>query len=161
MISLDRVSKFYGRQDLLKEVSFSINPGDKMALVGANGTGKTTLFRILLGEIEPDGGQVHLKKGVRLGHLPQEVIRLKGRRVLDQVMEMDPELKQFQIEYREVSRRLNAASDPADQEVLAHKQSRLLEELERLGGTIWNPGPNKSWPGWVSRRTSFRPRWKP
>ena len=134
MISIDRVSKFYGRQDLLKEVSFSINPGDKMALVGANGTGKTTLFRILLGEIEPDSGQVHLKKGVRLGHLPQEVIRVKGKRVLDQVMEMDPELKQFQSEYREVSRCLNAASDPADQEILAHKQSRLLEELERLGG---------------------------
>ena len=49
MISLDRVSKFYGRQDLLKEVSFSINPGDKMALVGANGTGKTHAFKILLG----------------------------------------------------------------------------------------------------------------
>ena len=106
MISFDRVSKFYGRQDLLKEVSFSINPGDKTALVGANGTGKTTLFSILLGEIEPDSGQVHLKKGLRLGHLPQEVIRVKGKKVLDQVMEMDPEFKRVQTEHREVCRRL-------------------------------------------------------
>ena len=64
MISIDRVSKFYGRQDLLKEVSCAINPGDKIALVGVNGTGKTTLLKIILGRLEPDEGQVHLKKGL-------------------------------------------------------------------------------------------------
>jgi ATP-binding cassette subfamily F protein 3 len=134
MISLDHISKFYGRQDLLKEVSCAINPGDKIALVGVNGTGKTTLLKIILGRLEPDQGQVHLKKGLRIGYLPQEIIQLRGKSVIELVMELDADLLQAQTEYREVSRRLNQAEDPEEQMTLAARQSRLLEELERLGG---------------------------
>ena len=134
MISVDHVSKFYGRQDLLKEVSCAINPGDKIALVGVNGTGKTTLLKIILGRLEPDQGQVHLKRGLRIGYLPQEIIQLRGKSVIHLVMELDADLLQAQTEYREVSRRLNHSGDPEEQMTLASRQSRLLEELERLGG---------------------------
>lgn len=134
MISIDRVSKFYGRQDLLKEVSCAINPGDKIALVGVNGTGKTTLLKIILGRLEPDQGQVHLKKGLRIGYLPQEIIQLRGKSVIDLVMELDADLLQAQTEYRDVSRRLIESENPEEQMTLAARQSRLLEELERLGG---------------------------
>ncbi|MCU0579212.1 MAG: ATP-binding cassette domain-containing protein, partial [Desulfobacterota bacterium] len=134
MISLDHISKFYGRQDLLKEVSCAINPGDKIALVGVNGTGKTTLLKIILGRLEPDQGQVHLKKGLRIGYLPQEIIQLRGKSVIELVMELDADLLKAQTEYKEVSRHLNQAEDPQEQMALAARQSRLLEELERLGG---------------------------
>ena len=134
MISVDHVSKFYGKQDLLREVSCSINAGDKIALVGVNGTGKTTLLKIILGRVEPDEGQIHLKRGLRIGYLPQEVIQLKGKSVIDLVMELDADLRRVQIDYREVSLRLSLAKDPQEQTALAEKQSHLLEELERLGG---------------------------
>lgn len=133
MISLDHVSKFYGRQDLLRDVSFSIHPGERIALVGVNGAGKTTLFKILMGEKEPDQGQVHRKKGLRLGDLPQEVVELKGKTVLQQVLDVESKVQEVTAEFKKITRRLDKTSDPAEMELLADRQSHLLLEMERLG----------------------------
>ncbi len=133
MISLSHVSKFYGRQDLLRDVSFSINPGERIALVGVNGAGKTTLFKIILGTIEPDKGQVHGKKGLRLGDLPQEVVELKGKSVLQQVLEVDSTVQRVTSEFNKVTRSLEKTTDPAQSQQLATRQSHLLSEMERLG----------------------------
>jgi ATP-binding cassette subfamily F protein 3 len=133
MISLSHVSKFYGRQNLLGDVSMSIHPGERIALVGVNGAGKTTLFKILLGTIEPDKGQVHRKKGIRLGELPQEVVELKGKTVLQQVMEVDSTVQRVMAEFKKINRSLEKATDPAQSQNLAVRQSHLLSEMERLG----------------------------
>lgn len=73
MIELVDISKSYGAQRLFEGVNLRVGPDDRLALVGPNGTGKTTLFRILLGEVAPDSGRVEVKKGLRTGYLPQEV----------------------------------------------------------------------------------------
>lgn len=73
MIELVDISKSHGAQRLFEGVNLRIGPDDRVALVGPNGTGKTTLFRILLGEVSPDSGRVEVKKGLRVGYLPQEV----------------------------------------------------------------------------------------
>ena len=57
MISLDNVSKAYGKQLLFMETSATVNRGEKVGLVGPNGAGKSTLFRMITGEEEPDGGR--------------------------------------------------------------------------------------------------------
>jgi ATP-binding cassette, subfamily F, member 3 len=133
MISLSHVNKYYGRQELLKDVSLSINPGERIALVGVNGAGKTTFFKILLGLLEPDRGQVHRKKGLRLGYLPQEVIDLKGKTVLQQVLEADASVQEVVAEFKEISSTLDKTKDKAESERLAVRQSHLLSEMERLG----------------------------
>jgi ATP-binding cassette, subfamily F, member 3 len=133
MISLSHVSKFYGKQDLLKEVSLSIHPGERIALVGVNGAGKTTIFKILLGIIEPDMGQVHLKKGIRLGYLPQEIIELKGKNVLQQVMEVNSSVQEIMAELKKINQSLDNTNDQAQSQRLAARQSHLLMEMERLG----------------------------
>lgn len=133
MISLSHVSKFYGRQDLLRDVSFSIHPGERIALVGVNGAGKTTLFKIILGTIEPDKGQVHGKKGLRLGDLPQEVVELKGKTVLQQVLEVDSTVQRVTAEFNKVTHSLEKTTDPDQSQQLATRQSHLLSEMERLG----------------------------
>ncbi len=133
MISLSHVSKFYGRQDLLRDVSFSINPGERIALVGVNGAGKTTLFKIILGTIEPDKGQVHSKKGLRLGDLPQEVVELKGKTVLQQVLEVDSTVQRVTAEFNKVTHSLEKTTDPDQSQRLAARQSHLLSEMKRLG----------------------------
>jgi ATP-binding cassette subfamily F protein 3 len=133
MISLSHVNKFYGKQDVLKDVSLSIHSRERIALVGVNGAGKTTLFKILMGVMEPDQGLVHRKKGLRLGYLPQDVIELTGKTVLQQVMEVEVTVQEVLSAYRKVTRDLDRTNDPVQCEVLAKKQSHLLSEMDRLG----------------------------
>ncbi|HMK65409.1 MAG TPA: ABC-F family ATP-binding cassette domain-containing protein [Thermodesulfobacteriota bacterium] len=139
MISLSHVSKFYGRQDLLSDVSLAIHPGERIALVGINGAGKTTLFSILLGTLEPDAGQVHRKKGLQIGYLPQEVIELRGKTVLQQVMDVDSNTQQVMAELNQLGRELEQVKDPEVSQKLADRQSHLLLEIERLGGYDLEP----------------------
>lgn len=133
MISLSHVSKFYGRQDLLRDISLAINPGERIALVGVNGAGKTTLFKIFLGDIEPDQGQVHRKKGFRLGYLPQDIVELRGKTVLQQVLDADVLTQQTLAEFKKISQKLEHTTDLAQSQLLAARQSHLLSEMERLG----------------------------
>ena len=73
MIRVLNISKAYGSNLLFDEVSFVLNPGERLGLVGRNGHGKTTLFRILLGSEAPDDGQMVVSKGYRIGHLSQQI----------------------------------------------------------------------------------------
>jgi ATP-binding cassette subfamily F protein uup len=72
LISCRDISKSYGPRTLFEEVSLSINAGDHIGIIGANGTGKTTLLRILAGDEEPDTGTIFRRKQVRVAHVPQE-----------------------------------------------------------------------------------------
>jgi ATPase subunit of ABC transporter with duplicated ATPase domains len=71
MLQLNRIAKSYGAQTILDDVSLVINPGERVGLVGPNGCGKTTLFRIVVGLEQPDAGSVSLAAGATLGYLPQ------------------------------------------------------------------------------------------
>jgi ATP-binding cassette, subfamily F, member 3 len=71
--SLNNVTAQYGTQKVLKGVSFEINSGERLGLIGANGSGKTTMLKILLGEDVPSEGSVNIAGGVRIGYVPQYV----------------------------------------------------------------------------------------
>lgn len=73
MIQVDDLTHAYSGDELLKDVSFSINSGERCGLVGRNGSGKTTLFRLLVGQETPDRGSISLSKGYRLGYLDQHI----------------------------------------------------------------------------------------
>ncbi len=73
MLELVDISKAFGSQRLFEHVNLRVGDRDRVGLVGPNGTGKTTLFRIMLNEMSPDTGRVEIKKGLRIGYLPQEV----------------------------------------------------------------------------------------
>ena len=71
LIRLNHVSKSFGSKTVLKDVSLQLNPGEKIGLVGRNGTGKTTLVRMITGALEPDDGQVIRQTQVRMGFMEQ------------------------------------------------------------------------------------------
>ena len=70
-LSAENISKSFGEKWLFKNISFGLNRGDKVALIGTNGTGKTTFLNILAGVLAPDEGEVSLRKDIRLGYLDQ------------------------------------------------------------------------------------------
>jgi ATP-binding cassette subfamily F protein uup len=70
-LSAENIAKSFGDNWLFKNITFGLNKGDKVALIGTNGTGKTTFLNILAGLIPPDQGLVSLRKDIRLGYLDQ------------------------------------------------------------------------------------------
>jgi len=72
MIVVEELSKSFAKQVLFEKISFKINQGERVGLVGKNGHGKSTLFRIIAGLEEPDEGRVIIPKNYRLGYLEQE-----------------------------------------------------------------------------------------
>src|SRR5215475_6285168 len=73
MLNIQHVSKSYGFHQILTDVSLIVNSGERIGLVGANGVGKSTLLKIVMGEIEPDGGTISLAADRRLGYLAQVI----------------------------------------------------------------------------------------
>jgi len=105
MIYLDNVTKAFGDNIVLDNVSWSINPSEKIGLIGHNGAGKTTVFRIIRGQIAVDKGEVHIKKNISIGHLPQYVKLSTDKTVIDEVLssfkypdEVERKLNKIEIE---------------------------------------------------------------
>ncbi len=86
LLNADKIKKSYTEKPLLEGLSLSIHEGDKIGFIGVNGTGKSTLIKILAGMEEPEGGTVIKTKGVRVGYLPQNPNFQKELSVIEQVM---------------------------------------------------------------------------
>ncbi len=89
LVSAAGLAKHYGSQLCFKDAAFSLEEGDRIALIGANGTGKTTLFRIILGATDFDG-TLSLQKGLRIGVLEQDPKLPEGSNVREAVLEASP-----------------------------------------------------------------------
>ncbi len=73
MIQVNNLDKCYGRQVIFEKAGFILNPGERIGLVGRNGHGKTTLFKMILGQDHPDSGSISIPKGYKIGHLSQHI----------------------------------------------------------------------------------------
>ncbi|MBW7571376.1 ABC-F family ATP-binding cassette domain-containing protein [Caproiciproducens sp. AGMB10547] len=85
LLSAEKIRKSYSEKILLKDVSLGIQEGDKIGIIGVNGTGKSTLLKIIAGQESPDSGTVSKFGGVRVGYLPQNPVFPDGITVLEQV----------------------------------------------------------------------------
>ncbi len=98
MIALHGITKSYGKRDLFKNVSITINRGEKIAFLGPNGAGKSTLFNIMLGTIEATDGSIQFNKNIRIGYLPQESSFHSEHTVLQEIVEGDFEIARLKKE---------------------------------------------------------------
>jgi ATP-binding cassette, subfamily F, member 3 len=124
MISLLNLSKNYGKKVLFQNISLTINKGEKIGLIGPNGTGKSTLFSLILGENEPSSGDVQLNKNLRIGYLPQESSFHSEHTVLSELTEGDKTVVGLKKEKEELEDGNLAGSD---------RYGEVLHELETLG----------------------------
>ncbi|MEP6922760.1 MAG: ABC-F family ATP-binding cassette domain-containing protein [bacterium] len=132
LFRLSDVSKSYGTHDILRGLSLQINPGEHVGLVGRNGAGKTTIFRLVSGEETPDNGDVVRARGVRLGLLSQHVHFEPGATVHESALAAFGHLQKIEHEMHELEHRMADAS--ADLGKVLERYSDLQHEFEREGG---------------------------
>ena len=131
MIALDAVSKGYGGQILLSDVSWRIGRGERIGLCGPNGTGKTTLCRILAGVEDSDAGRVHRDSGVSVGYLPQEVGASEAGTVLAEALSGFDDVWRLEAE---LERLASLMADPGAGEDVTERYGEVQHRFEALGG---------------------------
>ncbi len=98
MLQLSGAGKRYGHKLLFEDVNWLVTPNERTGLVGGNGTGKSTLLKILAGMETLDYGQRTHIKGMTLGYLPQDGLALSGRSVFDECLSVFDELRDMETE---------------------------------------------------------------
>jgi ATPase subunit of ABC transporter with duplicated ATPase domains len=134
MIAFSRVNKQYGKQVLFVEASFQINPGEKVGLVGPNGSGKTTIFRMIAGEEAPDDGEVSVPKRQTVGYFRQDVEEMSGRSVLDEAIAGSGRLGDLHHELVDLEHGLADPAQADDLDRILARFGEVQEEYEHLGG---------------------------
>jgi ATP-binding cassette, subfamily F, member 3 len=130
LVQLNDVSKSFGSQDVLRDVSFQINPSDKIGLIGPNGAGKTTVLKIISGITEPDTGSVARKSGLQTGTLEQIPDFHEGTTVFEEGLRASDHLRQAEQNMRDLETVI--ARDPRPD--VLDRYSQLQHEFELKGG---------------------------
>jgi ATP-binding cassette subfamily F protein 3 len=131
ILTATNLSKSYGIQDVFQGVNLAIAHGEKVALVGPNGVGKTTLLHILIGEEVATTGQVTRMKGIRIGYLPQHVDLSGSETPWEMCCAVFAELHEMQARLRELERLL---ANPARAQDALERYGKLQEAFEHAGG---------------------------
>ena len=135
IVSLQGITKSFGGRLLLDPLNWSIETTGRVGLVGANGTGKSTLLRMMAGLEQPDGGNIVRRRRLRTAYLPQEVAG-DERGVLETVLAARPDVAAVEAELNAVEGQLTLPETMANAERLTEvldRQTLLLERLEALG----------------------------
>lgn len=135
MIQFAQVTKAQGNRVLFDAASFQVNPGERVGLVGLNGAGKTTVFRLLVGETLPDSGAVVRPDRIRIGYYSQNIEEMRGRTVLDEACLGRADLIEKRSELRSLETKL-ASPDLDEDEMMAAvtRYGELQSEFESAGG---------------------------
>jgi ATPase subunit of ABC transporter with duplicated ATPase domains len=134
MISFSKISKQYGRQILFVDASFQLNPGEKVGLVGPNGGGKTTLFRMIVGEESPDDGAVTVPKQLTIGYFRQDVEEMSGRSVLDEAIAGSGRVGDLHHELEALQQAMGDPSQSGDMDRILARFGEVQEEYDHLNG---------------------------
>jgi ATP-binding cassette subfamily F protein uup len=126
LVSFQDVSVAFGGLPLLDRVHFQVEKGQRVCLLGRNGEGKTTILRLISGEMQPDGGVITLHKGVKVAGLPQELPPGLGGSVYDVVAGGLGRVGALLEEYQRLTKSLAKGADTA----ITSKVALLQEELD-------------------------------
>jgi ABC transport system ATP-binding/permease protein len=125
LVSLQSITLSYGAPSLLDGVSLAIDKGERVCLLGRNGTGKSTLLKLISGEIQPDSGELRRAEGAKISRLAQDIPAERSGSVFDQVAGGLGELAALVREYHDLGRRLGEGADERLLARLAAVQHRL------------------------------------
>ena len=122
MLSVSNISKSYNASYLFSDISFNVGMKDRMAIIGQNGTGKTTLFEIIAGNVTPDSGNVTMRRGTVIGYLKQDIMPTSEKRLLDEVVSSSDNINKLEhkiellheelADEKDIQAHCNVAEDP-------------------------------------------------
>ncbi|MBE7043037.1 MAG: ABC-F family ATP-binding cassette domain-containing protein [Ruminococcaceae bacterium] len=128
LLGVNGLEKSFGAEELFSQVNFSVESGEKIGLVGANGCGKTTLFKMITGEETTDGGQITLAKGMKLSYMEQ-LMQFSGS-VYEECLSCFSDLLELEQRIDEINHVLEQEPTPE----LIERQHQLQEQFFRDGG---------------------------
>jgi ATP-binding cassette subfamily F protein 3 len=132
LLVVSGLSLAHGPKVLFHEAGFTVGPEDRVGLLGANGTGKSTLLRVIAGDVAPDAGALTWRRGTRVGYLPQDVAELPPGTVLESVLAAVPGRASLEERLLAAEAGLAAAADPALQLELSAALADLHEQLDHF-----------------------------
>lgn len=135
IVSVQNLKVDFGGKVLFENVSFDVNSGDFVGLIGANGTGKTTLFKVIRGETEPTEGGAFISKTTKIGYLEQHACAGSVRTVYDEALSIFEPLMQIENELEEIAVAIDTQIGNRDE--LIEKQNVLHENFQEQGGLTY------------------------
>ncbi|MBW4621396.1 MAG: ATP-binding cassette domain-containing protein [Cyanosarcina radialis HA8281-LM2] len=133
MLRLERISKIYATEEVLKDINWEITPGDRVGLVGVNGAGKSTQLKIIAGEVEPTSGEIICPASLRIAYLTQEFEVDPNRTVREEFWTVFVEANEVHNGLHQVQLQMETA-DPEKLDRLIRKLDRLQHQFEALDG---------------------------
>lgn len=135
VITVCNLSMEFGEQRLFDNMNFEIQSGDRVGLIGVNGCGKTTLFKLLTGEYYPTSGSIIINKNTTVGYMEQHVCRNLERSAYDEVLTVFSEVMKIEKELEELNSVIDRGSGLLGENV--ERQAFLHDEFTRLGGLTY------------------------
>ncbi|PBQ30846.1 glycosyl transferase family 2 [Sphingobacteriaceae bacterium] len=135
MISVNGVTVSFGGYDLFDNISFLINPKDRIGLAGKNGAGKSTLLKVLSGNQNPTKGEISMPKSCKIGYLPQDMIHQHGRTVFEETESAFEEIQKLELRIIEIGHQFETRTDYESKEytLLIEEQTEVYARLDMLG----------------------------
>lgn len=136
ILTVQNLTKHFGARTVFKDVSFTVSEGERVCVIGRNGEGKTTLLRVLAGELEPDGGEFAITGKRSAGYLSQDVPTFSDT-VLNELLSSRRDIVALHARMRDLEAKMAAASEPlrgADLDSLMDEYARVTARFEALDG---------------------------
>ncbi|MCT4566345.1 MAG: ABC-F family ATP-binding cassette domain-containing protein [Maledivibacter sp.] len=135
-VSCSNITKSFGIDLILKDISFTVNMGDKVGLIGKNGTGKSTLFKILTGQIPYDEGNIYISKNLSIGYLKQDLDFDTEKNIFEECMVVFKDIIEMEKRIRDLEKEISETIDHESHEFrnLMNLYSKLLDEFNNKNG---------------------------
>ncbi|MCH7994135.1 MAG: ABC-F family ATP-binding cassette domain-containing protein, partial [Planctomycetes bacterium] len=134
LINLQDVTKQFGTHLVLDGVCLDLHPGERAGLIGPNGSGKTTILRLIAGEMAPDTGQVTVSKGLKVAVLAQDPVIDPDRSLHDEVLSVFSDLLKMEQDLHALSEKMASTSGDTELQELMARYDRCNERFVAAGG---------------------------
>ena len=157
MLNVHNLTVSFMGTDLFSGITFKLNKGDRIGLIGKNGAGKSTLLKVLSKDIETSGGTMAFDKDVRMGFLRQDIDFVEGRTILEEAYQAFVEIKEIELQLEEINTQLTTRTDYESDSYteLIQDLTDKQERYELLGGYNYQGDTEKILQGLGFQREDF------